>query len=133
MDKNEQVTNLFDGAMSLYNTIDIETNGVENTYTTAEDKIKEVLAGEEAMFADDSNIGGMLFQYLNLGYAVCGLKYLDMIFNNKSIAGTAVGYALQVLNENTALLNKYIELYGELPNEETEKPIEEKELKGISE
>ena len=133
MDKNEQVKNLFEGAMSLYNTIDMETNNVENTYKDAETKIKEILGDEEAMFAPDNEVAGMLFQYLNLGYAVCGLKYLDMLFNNKSISGTAVGYALEVLNTNTDKLNKYIQLYGELPEEGKEKPIEEKELKGISE
>ena len=133
MDKNEQVKNLFEGAMSLYNTIDIETNKVENTYKDAETKIKEVLNGEEAMLAPDNDVAGMLFQYLNLGYAVCGLKYLDMIFNNKSIAGTAVGYALETLNKNTELLNRYIDKYGALKDDDTESKIEEKEFKGISE
>lgn len=133
MDKNEQVKNLFEGAMSLYNTIDIETNKVENTYKDAETKIKEILGDEEAMFAPDNDVAGMLFQYLNLGYAVCGLKYLDMIFNNKSISGTAVGYALEKLNENTELLNRYIDKYGVLEDEKSEGPIEEKEFKGISE
>lgn len=133
MDKNEQVKNLFEGAMSLYNTIDIETNGAENTYKDAETKIKEILGDEEAMFAPDDEVAGMLFQYLNLGYAVCGLKYLDMMFNNKSISGTAVGYALEKLNENTELLNRYIDKYGALPDEEGNKAVEEKEFKGISE
>lgn len=133
MDKNEQVKNLFEGAMSLYNTIDIETNKVENTYKDAETKIKEVLNGEEVMLAPDNEVAGMLFQYLNLGYAVCGLKYLDMIFNNKSIAGTAVGYALETLNRNTETLNKYIAKYGELKEDNSENKVDDKEFKGISE
>ena len=129
---DEKVKELFEGAMSLYNTIDIDTNNTENKYKDAETKIKGILNGEEALFAPDDELTGMLFQYLNLGYAVCGLKYLDMLFNNKAISGAAVGYALQVLNTNTEKLNKYIEMYGELPEDES-KPIEEKELKGISE
>lgn len=131
--KDNQVVDLFEGAMSLYNTINVETNKVENEYKDAETEIKKVLGDEEPLFVpDDDAVSGMLFQYLNLGYAVCGLKYLDMLFNNKSIAGTAVGYALQVLNANTEELIKYKELYGDLPSEDGEKPIEEKELQGIS-
>lgn len=133
MDKNEQVKVLFEGAMSLYNTIDIETNNAENNYKDAETEIKKVLNGEEALFVpEDDSLAGMLFQYINLGYAVCGLKYLEMILNNKNISVSAVGYALQVLNNNTEKLNKYIQLYGELP-EESEPTIKEQEFKGISE
>lgn len=132
MSEDEKVKTLFDGAMSLYNTIDIETNNKENNYTTAEDKIKEVLNGEEPLYVKEDELAGMLFQYLNLGYAVTGIKYLDMLFNNKSIAATAVGYALSTLNDNTEKLLKYQQLYGELPDTEN-KVVEEKELKGISE
>lgn len=129
--KDEQVKNLFEGTMSLYNTIDIDTSGVENTYVDAETKIKEVLNGEEALYVPNTELSQMLFQFLNLGYGVCGIKYLDMIFNNKGIATTAVGCALEKLNENTELLNRYIERYGLLEDEGNK--IEEKELKGISE
>ena len=132
MNKDEQVSNLFEGAMSLYNTVDIETNGVENKYTNAQDKIKEVLNGEEPLYVpNDDPVASMLFQYLNIGYGVCGLKYLDMISNNKNIMTTAVGFALQKLNqfaeENQRLALELEELRP------TEKGVEEKEYKGISE
>ena len=132
-DKNEQVVDFYEGAMSLYNTIDIEFNNKENTYTNAEDKIKEILGDEEAMYIQtDDELAGMLFQYTNLGYAVTGVKYLDMLLNNKNIAAMALGYALEVLNRNTEQLIKYKDKYGELENTNNNK-IEEKELKGISE
>ena len=128
-DKTGQVANLYEGAMSLYNTIEIEGSEKENTYTTAEDKIKEVLNNEQPLnIQRDDAVGGMLFQYLNLGYAVCGIKYLDMIMNNKSVASTAVGYALETLNSMAEELLKYKDKYGELEKEN----IEDKELKGIS-
>ena len=131
---DEKVKELFEGAMSLYNTIESEKEGSDKEYKDADTKIKEVLNGEEPLFIqDDDAIAGMLFQYLNLGYAVCGVKYLDMIMENRNIAGTAMGYALQTLNKNTEELIKYKQLYGELETPEDGKPIEEKELKGISE
>lgn len=128
--KEELMKTLTDGAMSLYNTVDIETNEKENTYTTAEDKIKEILGAEEPLFVgDDDAVATMLFQYVNIGYGICGLKYLDMIINNKSISAMVLGYTLQKLNqfaeENVQLA---IEKEG-VPEEQ----ISEKEFKGISE
>ena len=138
-DKTKQVAELYEGAMSLYNTIEGDTlveNGNKEelkAYTNAEDKVKDILNGEEPLFIpEDEELAGMLFQYLNLGYALVGVKYLDMLFNNKNISATAVGYALQVLNKNTEELIKYREKYGEL-EENKENVIEEKELSGISE
>ena len=131
---DEKVKDLFEGAMSLYNTIESEKCGKSIDYTNAEDKIKEVLNGEDPMYIqEDDAIAGMLFQYLNLGYAVVGISYLDMLLNSPTVAMTAIGYALQTLNKNTEALMKYKQLYGDLPQNEKEKPIEEKELKGISE
>lgn len=127
-DKTKQVEDLYEGAMSLYNTIDIETNKKENTYKNAESKIKEILDGEQALYVHlDDEIAGMLFQYLNLGYAVIGVKYLDMITNNKTIAATATGYALETLNNTAKELMRYKEKYGELDKDNIEN-----ELKGIS-
>ena len=139
-DKNEQVKTLFEGAMSLYHTIESESRVCDadnpepsKEYTNAEDKIKEVLNGEEPLYIPiDDAVSGMLFQYTNLGYGVVGIKYLEMLLNNKTIATTVLGYALQTLNQNTEELIKYKNKYGEL-EESSDKPIEEKELKGISE
>lgn len=139
-DKNEQVKTLFEGAMSLYHTIESESRVCDaehpepsKKYTNAEDKIKEVLNGEEPLYIPiDDAVSGMLFQYANLGYGVVGIKYLEMLLNNKTIATTVLGYALQTLNQNTEELIKYKNKYGEL-EESSDKPIEEKELKGISE
>ena len=122
---------LIEGAMSLYNTIDIEVNNKDNTYTTGEAKVKEVLGNEQPLFIqDDDEVGGMLFQYLNIGYALCGVKYVDMILNNKAVATTAIGYALQTLNKNTEELIKYREKYGSLEDDGNE-PISLEELKGV--
>lgn len=138
-DKTKQVAELYEGAMSLYNTIEgdylVDSGSKEElkAYTNAENKVKEILNGEEPLFIpDNEEVAGMLFQYLNIGYALVGVKYLDMLFNNKNISATAVGYALQVLNKNTEELIKYKQKYGEL-EEEKENVIEEKELSGISE
>lgn len=122
---------LVEGTMSLYNTIELEVSeNKENNYTTAEDKIKEVLGNEEPMLIqEDDVVAGMLFQYLNLGYALCGVKYIDMILNSKAVASTAIGYALQTLNNNTEELLKYKEKYGELENSS----VKVEEPKGISE
>ena len=46
---------LVEGAMSLYNTIELETNNTENKYTTGEDKIKEVLGNEEPLFIQEED------------------------------------------------------------------------------
>lgn len=138
-DKTKQVAELYEGAMSLYNTIEgdylVDSGSKEElkAYTNAENKVKEILNGEEPLFIPDNDeVAGMLFQYLNIGYALVGVKYLDMLLNNKNISATAVGYALQVLNKNTGELIKYKQKYGEL-EEEKENVIEEKELSGISE
>ena len=67
MDKEKQVENLFDGAMSLYNTIELDTTGKENTYTNAEDKIKEVLNGEEPVFiSEEEPISAAIFQNVRI-------------------------------------------------------------------
>lgn len=139
-DKNEQVKDLFEGAMSLYHTIDIESrvSDAEHPepaikYTNAEDKIKEVLNGEEPLYIPlDDAVSGMLFQYANLGYGVLGIKYLEMLLHNNTIATTVLGYALQTLNKNTEELIKYKNKYGELESN-SDKPIEEKKLSGIKE
>lgn len=137
--KDKQVENLFDGAMSLYNTIELDTTGKENTYTNAEDKIKEVLNGEEPVFiSEDEPISAAIFQNVNLGYAVCGIKYLEMIANNQNIVITALGYALQKMNEfakeneGLAYENEVLKHNANLGSEEPS-GIEDKELKGISE
>ena len=128
--KEEIMKNLTDGAMSLYNTVDIETNNKENTYTSAEDKIKEILGSEEPLFVgDDDEVVTMLFQYVNIGYGICGLKYLDMIINNKSIASMVLGYTLQKLNQ-FAEENVQLALKQETSKESK---ISEKEFKGVSE
>lgn len=128
--KEEIMKNLTDGAMSLYNTVDIETNNKENTYTSAEDKIKEILGSEEPLFVgDDDAVATMLFQYVNIGYGICGLKYLDMIINNKSIASMVLGYTLQKLNQ-FAEENVQLALKQETSKESK---ISEKEFKGVSE
>lgn len=128
--KEEIMKNLTDGAMSLYNTVDIETNNKENTYTSAEDKIKEILGSEEPLFVgDDDEVATMLFQYVNIGYGICGLKYLDMIINNKSIASMVLGYTLQKLNQ-FAEENVQLALKQETSKESK---ISEKEFKGVSE
>ena len=124
---------LVEGAMSLYNTIDIEVNKKENTYTDGDAKVKEILNNEQPLFIqDDDEVGGMLFQYLNIGYALCGVKYIDMLLNNKALATTAIGYALQTLNKNMEELIQYREKYGALEDEGNE-PISIEELKGIKE
>ena len=116
---------LVEGAMSLYNTIELETNNTENKYTTGEDKIKEVLGNEEPLFIqEEDKVAGMLFQYLNLGYALCGVKYIDMLLNNKAVSTTAIGYALQTLNKNTEELLKSKEKCTGKINSEEQNPLD---------
>jgi len=124
MDKTEQVKDLYEGAMSLYNTIDIESNKVENKYTNAEDKVKEVLNGDEPLYIDESDgLAAALFQDVNVGYGVCGVRYLDMITNNKNISAMVLGYALQLVNK----------LAKENQDLAIKKEINNKEFEGISE
>lgn len=130
---DSKAKDLFEGAMSLYNTIESEKDGSDKEYKDAETKIKEILGEEEPLFIQDDAVAGMLFQYLNLGYAVCGIKYLDTILENKNISATAIGYALQTLNKNTEELIKYKQLYGELTDNSSDKAIKDEKLKGISE
>lgn len=126
----EQYKELVEGTMSLYNTIDIES-GKENTYTNADDKIKEILNGEDPLFiSEEDSVARMLFQYLNVGYGLVGIKYLDKMFENKTIAANAVGYALQLLNEKLVELLEYESKYGKLHDGE-EKKVEVNEAKGI--
>lgn len=138
-DKNKQVENLFEGAMSLYNTIELDTTEKENTYTNAENKIKEVLNNEEPVYiSEDEPVSAAIFQNVNLGYAVCGIKYLEMIANNPNIVITALGYALQKVNEfakeneGLAYENEMLKHNAGLCSEEPS-GIKDKELKGISE
>ena len=83
-------------------------------------------------------IGSAIFQNVNLGYAVCGIKYLEMIANNQNIVITALGYALQKMNEfakeneGLAYENEVLKHNANLGSEEPS-GVEDKELKGISE
>lgn len=126
----ERAKELVEGTMSLYNTIEVE-GGKENNYTNADDKIKEILNGEEPLFiSEEDSVARMLFQYLNVGYGLVGIKYLDKIFENKTIAANAVGYALQLLNEKLVDLLEYESKYGKL-HDDNEKKVEVNEAKGI--
>lgn len=140
MDKNKfesSVKDLTDGAMSLYHTIqcdnmvcdaDHPTKAPE--YTNADDKIKEVLNGEKPVYIpSDDSLSATLFQYANIGYSICGVKYLEMLNNSKNISVMILGYALDLANrlakENQDLAMENISKSNE--------GIEEKELPGISE
>lgn len=126
----ERAKELVEGAMSLYNTIDTD-NGKENNYTNADDKIKEILGGEEPLFiSEEDTVAQMLFQYLTVGYGLVGVKYLDKIFENKTIAANAVGYMIQLLNEKLIEVLEYEAKYGKL-HDDNEKKVEVNEAKGI--
>ena len=141
MDKNKfegSMKELVDVAMSLYHTIqcdsmvcDAEHPEQAPKYTTAEDKIKEVLNSEEPVYIpSDDGLTATLYQDVNVGYAVCGVKYLEMIHNSKNISVMVLGYVLDLANR---LAKENQDLALAIASMKQDKGIVEKELPGISE
>ena len=126
----EKMSELVEGAMSLYNTIESEITDNSPEYKDGETKLKEILNDEDPLFVpNDDPVTAMLFHYASVGYSLAGIKYLDMILKNPTIATSVFGYMMQLLNVWGNDLMLYEERYGPLESNK----VEEKELKGISE